>query len=114
MKRAAFFVFLTGTFVGVGAQSGNEIPTEINQQREALAQTRARITLEHEQMAKDCWQKFAVNDCLSVVRKSRRTQLDPIHQNELELNAQEREWRAQQRDERLKSKRQESGGSREQ
>lgn len=114
MKRAVLFACLMVSVACIGAQSGFDMSADISRQRDALSQERARITLEHDQMAKDCWQKFSVNDCLSAVRKSRRAQLDPIHQKELELNAQERVSRTQLREERLKSKQVESGGSHEQ
>jgi colicin import membrane protein len=114
MKYVALFACMLGSVVGVDAQPAHDIPAEISWQRDVLGQTRARITHEHEQLAKACWQQFAVNDCLSAVRKSRRAQLDPIHQKELALNAQERAWHMQQRDERLKNKGLESGVSNEQ
>jgi hypothetical protein len=86
------------------AQSVDDVPAEIRQQRERLSQERVQITQQHELQTKACWQKFAVNDCLASVRKSKRAQLDPIHQKELELNAQERAWRTRQREERLQNK----------
>lgn len=98
----------------VQAQVQEELPAEIRLQRDALAQERTRITQEHDQQSKACWQKFAVNDCLSSVRKSQRLQLDPIHKKELALNAQERAWRARQREVRLQNKTTESGVAREQ
>ena len=56
----------------------------------------------HEKKA--CWQKFAVNACLTEARRVRRQQLNPIHQQELTLNAQERLWRTEQRNLRLQNK----------
>lgn len=100
--------------VGAWSQTVDDVPAEIRQQRDALAQERSRITQQHELQAKACWQKFAVNDCLAAVRKSKRAQLDPIHQKELELNAQERTWRTRQRDERLQNKAAEPGARGEQ
>ena len=49
-------------------------------------------------------QRFAVNDCLREVRRSRRAALDPLRARELALNAQERAWQTFQREERLRQK----------
>ena len=89
---------------GTWAQVVDDVPGEIRHQRERLNQQRARINQMHEQQVQACWQKSALNDCLSAVRKSKRLQLDPIHQQELQLNAQERDWRIRQREERLQNK----------
>lgn len=93
------------------AQDQSDVPEALRAQRDVLSQARQRITLAHEHLAKACWQKFAVNDCLADVRRSQRGQLDPIHHQELMLNAQERAWRMQQRDLRLQNKAQDAGGS---
>ena len=87
-----------------------DVPAEIKTQRALLDAQRAQVIQSHEKMERDCWQKFAVNDCLAQMRKSRRAQLDPLHQKELELNVIEREWRTRQREERLKGKQPEAGG----
>ena len=104
MKTAIIGFLLCWICTGAWAQAQDDVPSEIRQQRALLSQERARITESHEQQATACWQKFAVNDCLAGVRKSKRAQLDPIHQKELQLNAQERAWRTQQRGERLQNK----------
>jgi hypothetical protein len=93
------------------AQAQVDVLAEIGLQRDQLTQERAQVSAVHDILARACWQKFAVNDCLATVRKSKRKQLDPVRQKELELNAQERAWRTLQRDERLQNKLQESGGS---
>ena len=104
MKRALVAWGLVFAGLAAWAQPSEGLPERIRQQRERLEQERQRIIEAHEAQAKDCWQKFAVNDCLSAVRKSKRAQLDPIHLRELELNAQERDWRTRQREERLQNK----------
>ena len=58
----------------------------------------------YEEDAKACWQKFAVNVCLSDARKTRRAALEPLRQQDLLLNAQERQWRTEQRGLRLHGK----------
>jgi hypothetical protein len=114
MIKAAFLLACLCTSWAAFAQQLQDTAATIRQEREVLAQERARITHHHDQLAKECWQKFAVNDCLAVVRKSRRAELDPLHLKELALNAQEREWRTQQRLERLQNKANGDGGRLEQ
>lgn len=109
MKNFIFLLWLISPLWTALAQAQEDVPALIRQQRSVLAQERTRITQQHDLMAKACWQKFAVNDCLSDVRKSKRAQLDPLHQKELELNAQERDWRSRQRMERLQNKATDSG-----
>lgn len=86
------------------AQSLVGEPEFIRVQREALASQRAEVMAVYEEDAKACWQKFAVNACLSDARKTRRTALEPLRQQDLLLNAQERQWRTEQRDVRLQGK----------
>jgi hypothetical protein len=109
MKKAALMVSCLCSCWGALAQSQEYPPAAIRQEREILAQERERIIQLHDQMARDCWQKFAVNDCLAAVRKSKRAELDPLHQKELALNTQEREWRTRQRLDRLQNKASDDG-----
>lgn len=76
----------------------------IASERVQLQVERQSIEQAHEERNRECWQRFAVNACLAEVRRSRRAALDPIRAHELVLNAQERAWRTQQRDERLRDK----------
>ena len=69
----------------------------IDREREAI-----QSTLLREQQA--CRQGFWVNACLSEARRARRQALEPLRQQELALNAQERLWRNEQRDKRLQGK----------
>jgi hypothetical protein len=78
------------------AQSLVGEPEFIRVQREALASQRAEVMAVYEEDAKACWQKFA--------RKTRRASLEPLRQQDLLLNAQERQWRTEQRDLRLQGK----------
>lgn len=86
------------------AEASDDVPAQLAAAREQLQQQRQAIEQLHEERRRDCWQRFAVNDCLREVRRSRYAALDPLRPRELELNAQEREWRSRQRDERLRSK----------
>jgi hypothetical protein len=89
---------------GVSAQSQTALPEYIVSGREQLALRRQAAMAVHEQQARDCWQKFAVNACLSDARKVRRQALEPIRQEELRLNVEERQWRTEQRQIRLEGK----------
>ncbi len=84
--------------------SGPGVPERIAAERERLQALRAEIEQTHDERLRACWQRFAVNVCLREVRRSRHDALDPVRVQELSLNAQEREWRTQQREERLRDK----------
>jgi hypothetical protein len=92
------------TSMPLSAQSLVGEPDFIRVQREAIAQDRQVVMATYEQAAKACWQKFAVNACLSDARKARRAALEPLRQQDLVLNTQERLWRTEQRDLRLQGK----------
>lgn len=81
-----------------------DLPTAIAEQRKALSLQRDTVMATYEKQQKICWQKFAVNACLIEARRFRRQGLDPIQQQDLALNAQEREWRTEQRTIRLQGK----------
>jgi hypothetical protein len=104
MKHFALAALTALTTSWLGAQSLVGEPEFIRVQREALASQRAEVMAVYEQEAKACWQKFAVNACLSDARKIRRAALEPLRQQDLLLNAQERQWRTEQRDLRLQGK----------
>jgi hypothetical protein len=90
-----------------GAQAApkpDELPEAITRQRQALAAQRSAIGQAEAQQQAVCWQKFAVNACLSDARRARRQALEPLRQQELALNAQERLWRSEQRERRLQGK----------
>jgi len=82
----------------------DEVPERISTERERFKRERETVEQAHNERTRDCWQRFAVNDCLREVRRSRYAALDPIRAQELELNQQERIWRTRQRDERLQEK----------
>ncbi len=84
--------------------AADDVPVQIAQERERLQRERQVIEQAHEVRMRECWQRFAVNACLQEVRRSRYAALDPLRAQELELNARERAWRTQQRDERLRDK----------
>lgn len=107
MSRSALLPlagFLTLTSTLLGAQSLVGEPEFIRLQREGIEQDRQVVMSAYELAAKACWQKFAVNACLSDARKTRRAALEPLRQQDLVLNTQERLWRTEQRDLRLQGK----------
>lgn len=73
-------------------------------ERQALAAQKAAILQAEAAQQVLCWQKFAVNACLIEARRARRQDLEPLRQQELALNAQERLWRTEQREQRLQGK----------
>lgn len=77
---------------------------EFDAKRADLLRQRQDVEQAHDARARDCWQRFAVNACLSEVRHARREALQPVRAQELALGACERDWRNRQRDERLQLK----------
>ncbi len=104
MKRLVLAACAALTTGWLGAQSLVGEPEFIRVQREQLASQRAEVMAVYQETAQACWQKFAVNACLSEARKTRRAALEPLRQQDLLLNAQEREWRTEQRTLRLEGK----------
>jgi hypothetical protein len=101
---APLAVLFTLTSTLLSAQSLVGEPEFIRVQRQAIAQDREVVLSAYELAAKACWQKFSVNHCLSDARKARRAALEPLRQQDLVLNTQERLWRTEQRDLRLQGK----------
>jgi ketopantoate reductase len=87
-----------------------DLPAAFDRQRQTLSMQRQSILATHEKQQQACWQKFAVNACLTEARRVRRQALEPIRQQELVLNAQERAWRTEQRERRLQGKRTDQTG----
>ena len=104
MKKTVLAVMAACVSWGLGAQTPSGDPESVRLQREAIAQQREAIHAEFQQASKACWQKFAVNACLSEARSKRRMALEPLRQQDLLVNALERQWRTEQRDIRLEGK----------
>ncbi|PIT82260.1 hypothetical protein [Limnohabitans sp. 15K] len=102
LATLTFLFTLTSTLLSAQSLVGE--PEFIREQRDAIAQDRQVVMSAYERAAKACWQQFAVNACLSEARKARRTALEPLRQQDLVLNTQERLWRTEQRDQRLQGK----------
>lgn len=98
---------LTALSFGAWAQQPPQeadVPARLSSERQRLQAERSAIEQRHEALMRECWQRFAVNDCLREVRRQRHAALDPLQAQELQLNAQERAWRSGQREERLRDK----------
>ncbi len=104
MKHSLLAVLTTLSASGLGAQSLVGEPEFIRVQRETIAKERSEVTVVYQQEATLCWQKFAVNACLREARQRRHAALEPLRQCDLVLNAQERQWRTEQRNVRLEGK----------
>ena len=100
----SWLVLVAATAAAQAVPDTTDVPARIAAERERLQQQRATLEQAHDARMRECWHRFAVNDCLREVRRSRRAALDPLRTRELELNAQERAWRTGQRDERLRDK----------
>lgn len=104
MKRFILTVLAALSAGALSAQSLVGEPEFIRVQREEIAKQREAVMAVYQDDAKACWQKFAVNACLSDARRNRRAALEPLRQQDLLLNAQERQWRTEQRHLRLEGK----------
>lgn len=110
MKRWLHAIWGLCACVG-GALHAQSLPDDLARQKRALQSEREAILAQYAQQQADCWQKFAVNACLQEARRTRRQALAPIRQQELDLNAQERLWRTEQREQRLQDKQTDSLGT---
>ena len=104
MKRWLAWVLLGLLWPWAQAQSLVGEPDFIRVEREAVQQARQAITAQYQAKVKDCWQKFAVNACLSDARRVHREALALLRQKDLQINEQDRQWRTVQRQLRLQSK----------
>jgi len=91
----------------VCAQAGNAASPEladIQEQRNAIEQEKKQVLDQFQTTSKACWQKFAVNDCLSLARRQKYQALAPLDQREIQLNAKERALKELDRQQRLTEK----------
>jgi hypothetical protein len=71
-------------------------PTEAGE-RERLATQRRAIDTAYESRAAECRSRFVVTPCIDAAREQRRAALAPVRDRELQLDAAERERRAEER-----------------
>ena len=72
-------------------------PADGDAERARIASERARVEAEFEQAHRACYARFAVNDCISDARATRREQLADLRRQELALNDAERRRRGEER-----------------
>ena len=101
MKAARWLLFGCCMGAGAWAQTLDQRDQAIAQERAQLTRQREQVQQDYERTAKACWQRFAVNDCLSQARLTRRAKTEPLRQRELELNALQRALREERRQLRL-------------
>ena len=76
----------------------------IEQQQAVLQQEREAIAQHYDSEARQCWQRFMVNDCLQAARLQRRLALRPLDQQEQTLRAAKRALAVAERQQRLDAK----------
>ena len=76
----------------------------LDQQRADIAAHKQAVMDAHAKLREQCWQRFAVNDCLRDVRRAQRKALEPVQAEQIALNARERNLRLQEREQRLQDK----------
>jgi len=76
----------------------------IAHKRAELMAKKQAVSDAHARLQEQCWQRFAVNDCLRDVRRAQRKALEPMEAALLELNASDRALRLQDREQRLLDK----------
>lgn len=82
--------------------------SQIEAQKLGLQQQRDDIAATYAQAARQCWQRFMVNDCLHAARLQRRQALAPIEKQDQALRAAQRALTVIERQERLDAKQPES------
>lgn len=95
----------------VASQAWAQSPETEPGEQQALDLQRAELTAKkqavldaHTQLRQQCWQRFAVNDCLRDVRRAQRKELAPVEAALIALNARERSLRLTEREQRLQDK----------
>ena len=109
-----FKVFLLGFFgcfslPSMAQADASNLPSQsesnlIEAQRLVLAEEKKKVFEQFQANSKACWQKFAVNDCLSNVRQQKYQSLRPLDQREIELNTRQRALKEIERRQRLSDK----------
>ncbi len=101
----AAYAAITPVFGQIDAQSafggvispGSGKDPEISAQRAGIEAQRSQAQSRFEEGARQCYQKFVVNDCINNLRAQRREILADLRRQEIELNNQERRTLAAQR-----------------
>lgn len=72
------------------APAGDDLPAWLKAERTRIQVARTEATQRFADAEKNCWRRFAVNDCLREASDERRLQLDRLRQEDLALNDLER------------------------
>lgn len=78
--------------------------SQIEAQKDQLQGQRDEIATRYARDARECWQRFRVNDCLQSARVQRRQALNPIDKQEQALRAAQRALMVIERQDRLDAK----------
>ncbi|MBI2772300.1 MAG: hypothetical protein HYX47_21955 [Burkholderiales bacterium] len=74
-----------------------ETPQRIEAEQARIVSLRAEAEARYAADQKDCWQKFAVNDCLAAAKARRREVLSDLRRQEISLSDAERKRRGAER-----------------
>jgi hypothetical protein len=109
-RKALSVVILGGiSFLSVAQPETSSLNNQaeanfIEAQRVILADEKKKVFDQFQENAKACWQKFAVNDCLSKARQQKYQSLNPLDQREIALNTRQRALKEIERRQRLSDK----------
>ncbi|OGB54968.1 MAG: hypothetical protein A2503_15675 [Burkholderiales bacterium RIFOXYD12_FULL_59_19] len=92
-------VFLVAGIVGspqllAAPDEAPAVPLQVPQERLRIQQLRLQHEATAQRAQTDCYQKFAVSDCLRQVRAQKRLALDDLRRQEVILNDLERQTKA--------------------
>ena len=90
------------TFNALAADSWDR--SQIETQKLALQKERDAVNAIFEISARQCWQRFMVNDCLHSARLQRRQAMGPLDKQEHAIRAAQRALMVMERQERLDAK----------
>lgn len=89
MKNILALVVAAFVFCVNAQNSGSSVEQEFEAQQARIQIERRKVQSVHEVYESQCYQRFAVNDCLRVARNERRDLLADLRRQELSLNSAE-------------------------
>lgn len=84
--------------------TGSQPLLDSESERSLIQVERARLDSAYEQAERDCYDRFAVTNCLSRLRSQRRETLDKLRRKEVALNDAERMRKALEQVQRIQEK----------
>jgi colicin import membrane protein len=94
MKRLGFLPIILASAWAVQAFGQSSAPLDEAAERVRIQQERETLLTWVAQAERDCYQRFAVNDCLADVRSTRRAELASLRRQEVALDDARRRQRA--------------------